>query len=156
MSVPRGTEREETKMTKALWFDMDGTIADLYGVKDWLPKLLASDSSPYSEARPLLNMSRLARLLHKAQRNGYTINIISWTSKNGTSSYNEAVATAKIEWLARHLPSVEWTEIRIVDYGTPKSTVGSGILFDDEEGNRVEWGEGARTPNEIFEVLTAV
>lgn len=140
-------------MTKALWFDMDGTIADLYGVKDWLPKLNASDPSPYIEARPLVNMSRLARLLHKAQRNGYTINIISWTSKTGSPSYNEAVALAKTEWLSRHLPSVKWSTIHIVAYGTPKSTVGSGHLFDDEEKNRTEWGEGAHSPNEIFSVL---
>lgn len=140
-------------MTKALWFDMDGTIADLYGVKDWLPKLNASDPSPYIEARPLVNMSRLARLLHKAQRNGYTINIISWTSKTGSPSYNKAVALAKTEWLSRHLPSVEWSTIHIVAYGTPKSMVGRGYLFDDEEKNRTEWGEGAHSPNEIFSVL---
>jgi 5'(3')-deoxyribonucleotidase len=140
-------------MTKALWFDMDGTIADLYGVKDWLPKLNASDPSPYIEARPLVNMSRLARLLHKVQRNGYTINIISWTSKTGSPSYNETVALAKMEWLSRHLPSVEWSTIHIVAYGTPKSTVGRGYLFDDEEKNRTEWGEGAHSPNEIFSVL---
>ena len=24
-----------------IWFDMDGTIADLYGVTDWLPALIA-------------------------------------------------------------------------------------------------------------------
>ena len=28
-----------------IWFDMDGTIADLYGVEDWLPKLRAYDPS---------------------------------------------------------------------------------------------------------------
>ena len=25
-------------MDKAIWFDMDGTIADLYGVPEWLHK----------------------------------------------------------------------------------------------------------------------
>lgn len=143
-------------MKKAFWFDMDGTIADLYGVKNWLPKLIDSDPSPYAEARPLINMSRLAKALRKAQRNGHTVNIISWTSKGGTPEYNKAVEIAKREWLARHLPSVEWNEIKVVPYGTPKSTCGNGVLFDDEEPNRVEWGEGAHTPDKIFEELRAV
>lgn len=143
-------------MVKAIWFDMDGTIADLYGVSEWLPKLLAEDASPYAEARPLVNMSRLARALHKAQRNGYTVNIVSWLSRESTPAYDKAVALAKLEWLKRHLPSVEWNEIVIVAHGTPKSTVGSGILFDDEAPNRAEWGDGAYLPHDIFEVLAAI
>lgn len=143
-------------MSKAFWFDMDGTIADLYGVEEWLPKLKASDPSPYVEAKPLVNMSRLARALHKAQRNGYTVNIVSWTSKGGTAEYDEAVAIAKREWLAHHLPSVAWDKIAIITYGTPKSTIGKGVLFDDEEYNRNEWGNGAFKPSEIFAVLSAV
>ena len=35
---------------KQIWFDMDGTLADLYGVENWLEKLRASDPSPYAEA----------------------------------------------------------------------------------------------------------
>ena len=139
-----------------IWFDMDGTIADLYGTEDWLMRLRNEDTAPYANARPLVNMSLLARLLHKAQRNGYEIGIISWTSKSGSNAYHEATAAAKREWLASHLPSVEWSEIRIVAYGTPKSTCGEGILFDDEEPNRTEWGEGAFEPEKIFEVLKAL
>ena len=136
-----------------IYFDMDGTIADFYGVPNWLQYLNNSDPTPYIEARPLLNFSSLARLLHKAQRLGYGVGIISWTSKTGTQEFNEAVALAKREWLMRHLPSVEWNEIHIVAYGTPKGTLGSGILFDDEERNRNEWGEEAYTPEEIIEFL---
>lgn len=140
-------------MVNAIWFDMDGTIADLYGVNGWLDYLNNHNATPYRNATPLVNMSRLARLLHKAQRNGYTVNIVSWLARNSTADYDEEVATAKREWLARHLPSVEWNEIEIVAYGTPKGTIGNGILFDDEEHNRNEWGEGAFPPSEIFTIL---
>ena len=44
-----------------VYFDMDGTIADLYGAKDWLPRLRAYDAKIYAEARPLCNMNTLAR-----------------------------------------------------------------------------------------------
>lgn len=140
----------------SIWFDMDGTIADLYGVDNWLKKLRAEDASPYAEARPLVNLSRLARLLHKVQRNGYKVGVISWTSKNGSDTYNAEVAAAKMEWLGKHLPSVEWDEIKIVAYGTPKSKLGSGILFDDEAPNRADWGESAFKPSQIFEILRSL
>ena len=39
-----------------IYFDMDGTIANLYGVIDWLPKLHNSDASPYMEAKPLVEV----------------------------------------------------------------------------------------------------
>ncbi len=134
-------------------FDMDGTIADLYAVSGWLEDLRAERVRPYAIARPLVNMSRLAKALNKVQRNGATIRVISWGSKYATDEYNKAVAIAKEKWLHKHLPSVTWNEIKVVPYGTPKSTCGSGILFDDEEKNRTEWGNGAYEPNRIFEIL---
>jgi hypothetical protein len=60
-------------------------------------------------------------------------------------------------WLYKHLPSVVWDKIHIVPYGTNKrKTCGGGILFDDEEGNRKAWGEGAYTPDMILTVLKGV
>lgn len=138
---------------RKIYFDMDGTIANLYAHPDWLPLLRAYDPTPYATAQPLVNMSALARLIHKAQRLGYEVGIISWLSKCSTPEYDMAVTQAKIEWLRSHLPSVEWNEIHIVAYGTPKSTCGCGVLFDDELGNREEWGEGAYEPSEILRFL---
>lgn len=138
---------------KKIYFDMDGTIANLYSVDGWLEYLINRDTTPYEVAQPMVNFSNLARLLHKLQRNGYTIGIISWTAKNSTEEYNERVAQAKRQWLAKHLPSVSFDEIHIVEYGTPKSTCGNGILFDDEEKNRLEWNGTAYNVNNILEVL---
>ena len=141
-------------MTKAIWFDMDGTIADLYSVDGWLAYLQAEDTTPYAQAKVMHNMAQLARLLHSAQRKGYTIGVISWTAKHGTDSYNKAVAQVKREWLAKHLHSVKWDMIKVVDYGTNKyMACGGGILFDDEQGNRDAWKDEAFTPDHIMEVL---
>ena len=142
-------------MHKAIYFDMDGTIADLYGVENWLADLIAENVRPYAEAKPLLNLSLLARYIHKAQEKGYTVGVISWLSKCGTPAYNEAVAEVKRQWLAKHLPSVQWDEIHIVAYGTPKSTCRTceGFLIDDEQRNLDEWGEGAVIANRLLEVL---
>lgn len=140
-------------MNKAIYFDMDGTIADLYGVDGWLEDLLHEDVRPYAEARPLVNLQRLARILNRLIRDGYSINVISWTSRGGSAEYNKEVAKVKIQWLETHLKSVKFSKIEILPYGTPKELFGEGILFDDEEHNRESWGEGAYTEKEIFKVL---
>lgn len=139
-----------------IYFDMDGTIADLYAVENWLEKLEASDPSPYKMAKPLLNLSMLARYINKRQKQGLKFGVISWLSKSGNAEYNAMVTMAKLNWLKKHMPSVNWDEIHIVEYGTPKSTCGHGILFDDEERNRDEWGKGAFTPDLIMEILKEI
>lgn len=143
----------ETKGT--IYFDMDGTLANFYGVDNWLDYLENEDTTPYAIARPLFNFSVFARLLHKLQENGYRIGIVSWLSKCGSTAYNTAVTTVKLAWLEKHLPSVEWDEVKIVNYGTPKSTIVDcdGWLFDDEERNREEWGENSFDVNDILGTL---
>lgn len=140
-------------MIKEINFDMDGTIANLYGVENWLDYLMAKDTTPYEVAKPLVNLSSLARVLNRLQRNGYTIGIISWLAKNTDNEYNTRVEEVKMAWLAKHLPSVKWDKISIVAYGTPKSTCGNGILFDDEEPNRKEWRGQAYDVDNIIEIL---
>ena len=126
-----------------IYFDMDGTIADLYGVPGWLQKLTANDPSPYAQAKPLVNMSLLARRIHQLEKQNVKFGIISWLSKGSNPAYDQAVTQAKLKWLKTHLPSVTFAEIHILPYGTPKSSVVDkaffNILFDDEDDNRKEW-----------------
>lgn len=145
-------------MNKAIYFDMDGTIADLYGVENWLDFIIERNPLPYEIAKPLVNLSHLARKLNTLRRNGWKVGVISWLSKEDNPEYNEVVTKAKKVWLEKHLPSVVWDEIQIVSYGTPKSTAVSeiGILFDDEAPNRNEWekaGGNAYNVHNILEVL---
>ena len=142
-----------------IYFDMDGTIANLYGVENWLDYLIAKDETPYREAKPLIRMATLARLLNSIQRNGHKIGIVSWLAKNSTEEYDIRVTNAKIEWLNSHLKSVQFDEIKIGKYGTPKSTMvndRNGILFDDEEPNRKEWKGEAFDVDNIIEILKGI
>ena len=137
-------------------FDMDGTIADLYGVENWLDYLIAENPFPYENACPLLRLSALARRLNALQKQGYELAIISWLSKIGSDAYNAIVAEAKKEWLKKHLPSVAWDKIIIVPYGTPKENFCNSpfdVLFDDEERNRTNWTGKAFDVNNIMEIL---
>ena len=142
-------------MATTIFFDMDGTIADLYGVENWLNYLIASDALPYEIAKPLIRLNSFARILNRLQKQGYKIGIISWLSKNSNTSYDEKVTEAKKEWLKKHLASVNFDEIHIVEYGTPKQTFAktkNDILFDDEKKNRDAWTGKSFDVNEIIKI----
>lgn len=149
---------------RAIYFDMDGTIADLYGCEDWLADLINGYTRPYREAKSLVNMRKLGSLLNHLQEQGYHIGIVSWLSKSGTEEYNQRVVETKERWLSRHIGAVDWDEIKIVPYGTPKSSVvdfPGGILFDDEQRNRMEWAGATDTGmtfdvNNILEILSSL
>ena len=83
---------------RTIYFDMDGTIANLYEVENWLPKLINSDPTPYEEAKPMIDMNDLSNLLKDLQSKGVKIGIVSWLAKNSTKEYDKAVRTAKRKW----------------------------------------------------------
>ena len=143
-------------MKTTIFFDMDGTIANLYAVDNWLPKLRNEDASPYLEATPLVNLALLARYIHKLQNVGYGVGIISWLSKKPSPAYDKAVTEAKMQWLQKHLPSINFDEVHIIPYGISKSLWANStndILFDDEFNNRAEWCGKAYPETAIFKVI---
>ena len=144
------------KEIKMIWLDCDGTWVDLYGVEGWLDMLINEDPTPYAVAKPLVNLSWLARTIHELQNIGIGVGIISWLSKNGTDEYNALVEETKLNYFRKHLPSVVFDKIYIVPYGTPKNTCGSGILFDDEEKNRLEWEGTAYDEKDLIKNLRKI
>lgn len=126
---------------KTIYFDMDGTIADLYNQKNWLPKLMNEDESPYRKASPLVDMNKLSKICASLQQKGYKIGIITWLSKGATSHYKKKVRQAKREWLKEHF-QIELDKIHIVQYGYSKRQAAGAhgdILIDDEERNIKQW-----------------
>lgn len=132
--------------TKILVFDMDGTIADLYGVDNWLADLRAETPRPYVNAKPLYNMNELANVLDTLKKYGWRIIVTSWLSKGSSTDYDIKVRRAKREWLEKyHFPA---DELHFVKYGTTKANCtrhkgGFQILIDDNEKVRKGWKLGA-------------
>lgn len=121
---------------------MDGTIADLYQCPNWLEKLRASDPTPYSDAMPLVDMDQLDALISRYQSQGIAVEIVSWGAKGGSNAYLARTATAKRQWLRKHLKS-RLNAVYVVPYGTPKHAIvtnsASSVLVDDNATVRKEW-----------------
>lgn len=128
-------------MCNAIYFDMDGTIADLYGVNDWERKLNSEDVSPYQDAKPLHNMVKVNAIMNQLKGLGVTVGVISWLAMHSTKDYDKATRKAKKAWLKEFLPSAD--EIHLVKYGTPKHYVNkikdNAILIDDNLNVREKW-----------------
>ena len=120
-------------MKKRILFDMDGTVADLYGVPNWLEKLRAEDPTPYLDANPMWDMMELADTLIDLRARGGDVVVVSWLGMDSTPSYKTATRRAKKEWLANY--GFGYDEIHLVQYGTNKAKFRDdeclNILIDD-------------------------
>lgn len=133
-------------MNKTLVFDMDGTIANFYGVQGWLEDLNNRNPRPYIIAKPLYDMDILCSILKLLKAKGWKIVVTSWLAKDSTKEFDKMVRIAKKEWLAQF--NFPFDEIHLVKYGTTKANCtrkngGYQILVDDNEQVRKGWNLGA-------------
>ena len=131
---------------KMICFDMDGTIADLYGVENWLEMLRNEDATPYYEAKPMWDMEQLRRILLDLGSQGWDIRVITWLSKDSSEDYKTEVRNAKRWWLEVHRFPFEVAHM--VAYGTTKADcvrkmeTAEVILIDDNAKVRDGWTLG--------------
>jgi len=138
---------------KVIYFDLDGTVYDLYGQTDWLPRLRASDPTAYANEDALLvDMVALHGYLFDLMDKGFEVGVISWLAMGATAAYDREVRKVKRAWVKKFLPMA--TEIHIVKYGTPKHKVATadfGIIVDDDAKVRAAWNKGlALDPAEVI------
>jgi hypothetical protein len=132
-------------MNKTLVFDMDGTIADFYGVENWLEDLKAENPRPYKIAKPLYNMDILNEIIKIFKDMGWKIVVTTWLAKGSTKDYDNLVREAKLAWLEKY--NFPYDEIHLVKYGTTKANCtrkhgGFQILIDDNDSIRNGWSLG--------------
>lgn len=129
-----------------IWLDMDGTIANLYSVDNWLADLRAHMVRPYAEATPIYNVYELLTVLAELKTKGYNIGVISWSSKENNPAFDREVEKAKREWLMKYDLDLILDKIIVTAYGIKKANTcrkyGAGILVDDEKQNRDTWDLG--------------
>lgn len=130
-----------------IWFDMDGTIADLYGVEGWLEDLQNKSTRPYAIAEAIYNTLDLLTVLSELKMLGYKIGVISWSAKNSNKEYDCKIAETKKAWIAKNDLYNVIDKIIVTPYGVKKADTcrpfGTGILVDDEKQNRDAWDLGS-------------
>lgn len=143
---------------KVLVFDMDGTIADLYGVNGWLEDLRNENARPYLMAKPMYDTDILNIILGMLKAQGWKVVVTTWLAKDSTEYYKDLVRKAKLQWLAEN--NFPFDEIHLVQYGTTKANCtrklgGYQILIDDNEQVRNGWhlGDTINANENILEKL---
>ena len=153
---------------KAIYLDMDGTIADLYGVNGWLDAIKAEDTKPYEEAKPMFNADEMAKVIKALKEEGYLIGVVTFTAWGCTNDYGKAIRKAKKEWLKKFFPYADM--VHIVNNKREKADVVNvprGYLLDDEDHNVWAWtnkddirGEayrvGIKVNGNVVEMLEAI
>lgn len=130
-------------MSKVLVFDMDGTIADFYGVEGWLEYLNKEDVTPYVKAKPLYDMDMLNVILNELKNQGWKVIVTTWLSMTGSQKFSDEIRVAKKSWLDYF--NFPYDELHMVKYGTPKASCTRKyaddiqILFDDNAKVRKSW-----------------
>lgn len=147
------------QMNRSINWDMDGTIASLYDVPDWLEKLRAEDPSPYLDAEPMWDMEKLNEILEKLQEAGWEINVITWLSMNSSEEYKDAVREAKKAWLQKW--GFVYDHFHGVQYGATKADsvrerTDYGILIDDNAKVRDGWHLGETIDPTTTNILVAL
>lgn len=128
-------------MKPILYFDMDGTIADLYSFNNWLVYLRKEITKPYRNAAPLVDTKRANTLMNYMKRCGFRFSVITWCSMHSSKDYERRTKRAKSDWLKAWFPGI-FCENKMVSYGVPKHSLVNAkgnYLFDDNAEIGKEW-----------------
>ena len=102
-------------MCKAIYLDLDGTIADLYGYNNWLPLLQSESTVPYEECAVLVDLQEMKEILNEFIAAGITIGVISWGAMGGSREYCKRTRKAKKDWCDYYFPDI-FSEFHVVKY----------------------------------------
>lgn len=127
---------------KKIYFDMDGTVADLYGEKDWLNNLRNEHKGSFINLRPLVDMNELAMVCHQLMNLGYSFGVITWLPMGASYEFERVCEEEKRAWVEEFMPWV--SEFYAQSYGVPKQYAPSKraaemILVDDNAEVRAMW-----------------
>lgn len=133
---------KEVTTMKKIYFDMDGTVADLYGSDNWLDNLQNECNGVFNNLFPLVDMNELAMVCHQLMNNGYSFGIITWLPMGASYEYERVCEQEKREWANEFMPWV--SEFYAQSYGVPKQyapikRAQNMVLVDDNTEVRAMW-----------------
>lgn len=126
-------------MNKVVYFDMDGTIADLYGVSNCFKRLDNMDATVYSEAKPI---DKYINMLKEFHTMGYKVIILSALGMVSSKRFDKDTIRNKGIWLDTYVGK-EYIDERIYIPNTKHKELyqlfGKGILVDDDDRVLMNW-----------------
>ena len=106
------------KNSTKIYFDLDGTVYDLYNVENWEPKLRAENSAVFREGNFIGDYDRFKSICEKLVAIGVQFGVITWLSMQSSPEYEIECTKVKREWVKKFMPFV--SEFNAQSYGTPK------------------------------------
>lgn len=140
-------------MKRTIYFDMDGTLAALFFIKDFAARLDNGDCTVYMECKTLYKPAEMSAVIAALKAKGYDIGIISYVNEKNM----ESAKAAKMAWLSENFPYANSEKIHIVTKAISKASYYSkgDILVDDASANRAAWeSKGGETINAYFRAKT--
>lgn len=134
-------------MKQTVYLDMDGTIADLYNIKDWLPRLRASDKTIFLECKPIISETELFKHFPTDK---YDIRILSMTPLGATAEYCKNVEEQKNQWLDKYFPSLTKRIYKAYSHNKNLKNSANAVLVDDSEPIRSSWKGIALNPIDLW------
>lgn len=117
-----------------IYFDLDGTLYDLYGLPDWLEKLRNEQAGAYTDGEPLFDENSFYNIISDLLLEGVKFGVITWLAMQASEEYEASTTEEKRNWCKKFLPFIETFAAQ--SYGTPKQkAIGKHsaieILIDD-------------------------
>lgn len=127
---------------KKIYFDMDGTVYDLYGIENWLQKIRNEEENVFTLGCALVDMIELKEVCLKLIERGFQIGVITWLPMGASQEYMAICTKEKYYWIRNNMPYV--SEFYAQEYGTPKQyapakRASEMWLIDDNKEVREMW-----------------
>lgn len=127
---------------KKIYFDMDGTVYDLYGMENWLEMLRNEEKGAFTLGNALVDMVALKEVCLRLIAKGYQIGIITWLPMGASLEYCEICTKEKRRWAENNMPYI--SEFYALEYGVPKQyaparRAAEMWLVDDNKEVREMW-----------------
>lgn len=129
-----------------IYFDLDGTLFDLYGQEDWLKRLRAEDATVFEgNFLPTINRNDLFTVIYKLRLKGVKFGVITWLPMQATPEFEEEAAEVKKKWVYENLPFIQ--DVVCISYGIPKQNAivkksKNMFLIDDNKEVCEIWDNG--------------
>lgn len=131
-----------------VYFDLDGTLFNLYGKSNWL-ETLENEREGAFKVENLLNDGFMPEIdlvefydkINDLKSKNVSFGVITWLPMEATKEYEEVCTKEKEEWINEYLPFID--TVSIVPYGTPKHLLcGKAkrvVLIDDNKKVCHDW-----------------